>query len=112
MRRRLQLAAILFSLLLGSSAARAQDKLLTIDDLYDPVKRVNFAEAPPPRLQWLADGTAYLQAKLDPATGTRQLLKVDALTGKAAPFFDAAKMEAAFAALPGLSRDDARQIAH
>src|SRR6266540_3280192 len=70
----------------------AQDGLLTLDDLYDPEKRVNFSGNPPPGLIWL-DDSHYLQ-------GAR---KVNALTGEAAPLFDAAKMEAAFAKLPGVS---------
>jgi dipeptidyl-peptidase-4 len=37
---------------------------------------------------------------------------VNAATGVAVPFFDAAKMQAAFAALPGVSSDDARQLAN
>ncbi len=77
----------------------AQDGLLTLDDLYDPEKRVNFSGNPPPGLIWL-DDSHYLQ-------GAR---KVNALTGEAAPLFDAAKMEAAFAKLPGVSAGDAKQI--
>ena len=33
---------------LGVSTAEAQQKLLTLDDIYDPQKRVNFSGAPPP----------------------------------------------------------------
>ncbi len=90
----------------------AQEKSLTIDDIYDPVKKVNFDGSPPTILRWLKDGAHYLQSKRDPQTGTGQLLKVTALTGEAVPLFDAAKMEAALAKLPGLSREDARQLAH
>jgi dipeptidyl-peptidase 4 len=89
------LAATLFI----NCSASAQDKLLTLDDLYDPEKRVNFSGNPPPGLIWLDEGH-YLQ-------GAR---KVNALTGESAPLFDAAKMEAAFAKLPGVSAGDAKQI--
>ncbi len=41
-----------------------------------------------------------------------RLQKVNAATGEAVPFFDAAKMQAAFAALPGVSAQDARQLAN
>jgi len=34
-------------------SASAQDRLLTLDDLYDPEKRVNFSGNPPPGLIWL-----------------------------------------------------------
>ncbi len=82
-----------------NSLASAQNRLLTLDDLYDPEKRVNFGVGPPPRLTWL-DDRHYLQGSQ----------KVNALTGEAAPLFDAAKMEAAFASLPGVGADDAKQI--
>src|SRR5262245_18375398 len=89
------LTAILFFNFLAS----AQDKLLTLDDLYDPEKRVNFSGDPPAGLTWL-DDKYYLQ-------GAR---KVNAMTGEAAPFFDAATIEATFIRLPGISADDAKQI--
>ncbi|MGE0128832.1 MAG: S9 family peptidase [Blastocatellales bacterium] len=94
-----RLLFLLSAILFLNTLALAQDKLLTLDDLYDPEKRVNFGAGPPPRLTWL-DDRHYLQ-------GNR---KVNALTGEAAPLFDAAKMEAAFAKLPGISADDAKQI--
>jgi dipeptidyl-peptidase 4 len=105
--------ALLFALTLILSAAPplAQDKLLTLDDVYDPARRVNFTGSPALGLVWLADGKHYLQRRADPATGRTQLMKVDALTGQAAPFYDAAKMEAAFAKLPGFTAEVARQIA-
>jgi dipeptidyl-peptidase-4 len=97
-------------LLALSPAALAQEKMLTLDDIYDPQKRVDFSGSPP-RLRWLKSGTHYLQTRTDPRTRAVQLMKVNARTGEAAPFHDAAKMEAAFAALPGLSADEARRLA-
>src|SRR5438270_4143305 len=82
------------ALLACSSIALAQEKLLTIDDIYDPVKKVDFNAAPiSPR--WLKDGTHYLQTN-PPQAGKPRILKVNALSGEAVPFFDAAKMERAF----------------
>jgi dipeptidyl-peptidase-4 len=107
--RRLWLLSL--TLVFLTASGLAQDKLLTLDDIYDPVKRVNFSGTPPSGVTWLDDGRHYLQRKLDPQTGQMQLLKVEALTGRAEPFYDAAKMEAAFAKLPGLSAEDARRIA-
>ena len=89
------LVAILFL----SPFTSAQNKLLTLDDLYDPEKRVNFTGNPPLGLTWL-DDRYYLQGAS----------KVNALTGESAPLFDASKMEAAFAKLPGVSADDAKRI--
>src|SRR3989442_3453182 len=41
-----------------------------------------------------------------------RLLRVDAITGKSQPLYDAAKMEAAFASLPGINKDDAHRLAN
>src|SRR5256885_14611346 len=99
-------------LLCLSAQTFAQEKLLTVDDIYDPARRVNFSGSPPVDLQWLKDGQSYLQSKTDRATGQSQILKVNAVTGEAKPYFDAARMEAALAKLPGMSADDAKQLAH
>ena len=97
-------------LLCCPAAARAQQRQLTIEDIFDPAKRINFGGSPPANLVWTGDGESYLQARTE--AGATQLLKVNARTGKAAPFFDAAKMEAALAKLPGVSPEDARRLAH
>jgi dipeptidyl-peptidase-4 len=106
--RTLSLAAL--AVLFITTIAPAQNKLLTLDDLYspDPQKRVNLNGTPPAGLTWLDDKN-YLHRRFTPQTGM-QLLKVDAATGQSEPFYDAAKMEAAFAKLPGISASDARAI--
>ena len=111
MRKRFSLyAAIVFALALGSIAS-AQQKLLTIDDIYDPVKRVNF-NGTTPTVRWLKNGTHYLLTNEASRRDVPRIQKVEAATGEAVAFFDAAKMQAAFAALPGISSDDARQLAN
>src|SRR6059036_4145023 len=96
--RQLFLCPILL-LLLVSLSAFAQEKLLTIDDIFDPAKRVNFSGTPAnPR--WLKDGEHYIVVSKDRNAFPR-LLKVNAVTGKSEAFYNAAKMEAAFASLPG-----------
>ncbi|MGZ8844611.1 MAG: DPP IV N-terminal domain-containing protein, partial [Pyrinomonadaceae bacterium] len=103
-----QLIALLFLIVIPSVSA--QNKLLTIDDLFDPAKRVNFSGTPSnPR--WLKDGVHYIVVSKDRNAFPR-LLKVNAVTGASAPFYDAAKMQAAFAGLPGLSKEDARRLAN
>jgi dipeptidyl-peptidase-4 len=92
-------------------AARAQNKLLTIDDIFDPVKRVNF-NGSTPTIRWLKDGNHYLLTNEASRRDVPRLQKVNAATGEALPFFDATKMQAAFAALPGVSAQDARQLAN
>ena len=38
---------------------KAQNKLLTIDDIFDPDKKVNFSGSTP-TIRWLKDGNYYL----------------------------------------------------
>jgi len=93
----------------GAPASLAQQKLLTIDDIFDPAKRVNFSGSVP-TIRWLKDGTHYLQANDPSRTVMPRLQKVDAATGEAVPFFDTAKMEAAFRGVPGITAQQARQV--
>src|SRR6185503_6992227 len=102
--------AMSFLLSLGI-AVQAQNKLLTIDDIFDPVKKVNF-NGSTPTVRWLNDGKHYLVTNESSRRDVPRLQKVNAATGEATPLFDAAKMQAAFAALPGVSTDDARQLAN
>ncbi|HEU4388703.1 MAG TPA: S9 family peptidase [Blastocatellia bacterium] len=88
----------------------AQEKLLTIDDIYDPEARINFSGSPPPGIRWLKDGVHYLQRKEDPESRNVQMIKVNAATGRAAPLYDAAKMETAILKLPGVSTQDAARL--
>src|SRR5215207_9726861 len=97
-------------LLLCPAAARAQQKLLTIDDIYDPAKKVSFSGTAVSGLEWLKDGEHYLQSRK--AEGGGVLMRVNARTGQAAPFFDAARMEAALAKIRGVSAEDAKSLAH
>ncbi len=95
-----------------SASLLAQQKPLTLDDIYGQGTRVNFSGAPAPAFAWM-DGTHY--AWLRPTgqgRGTGVWMKVDAATGSTDPLFDAAKAEAALAALPGVSAADARQMVH
>ena len=108
--RRIIPFAIAFALFLPVHA-HSQQKLLTIDDIYDPAKHVNF-NGTIPNIRWLKDGTHYLLANDLSRKDLPRLQKVDAVTGEALPFLDAAKMEAAFAAIPGISAKDAKQIAN
>src|SRR5215217_6876477 len=94
-----------------SPSLKAQNKLLSIDDIFDPVKKVNF-NGTTPTVRWLKDGNHYLLTNEASRRDVPRLQKVNAATGEAVAFFDAAKMQAAFAALPGVSAQDARQLAN
>jgi len=99
-------------LALLSLPAIAQNKLLTIDDIFDPspARRVNFSGNPlNPR--WLKDGAHYIVVSKD-RNAFPKLLKVDAISGKSEPLYDAAKMEAAFASLPGINKEEAHRLAN
>src|SRR5437868_13375203 len=104
---------IAFVVLLSAAAAvRAQNKLLTIDDIYDPERRVNFGGTPSAGIRWLKHGDHHLQNKIDPQSHLPQIGRVDAAPGEALPLYDAAKMEAAFAKRGGFRSEEARRIAH
>jgi len=107
--RGLLLATVCLALL--TQSLKAQNKLLTIDDIFDPVKKVNF-NGTTPTIRWLKDGNHYLLTNEASRRDVPRLQKVNAATGEAVPFFDAAKMQAAFAALPGVTAEDARKLAN
>jgi len=90
---------------------RAQQKLLTIDDIFDPVKKVNF-NGTVPNIRWLKDGRHYLLANDPLKRDVPRLQKVDAVTGETVPFFDVAKMQAALMTLGGVTDQDAKQLAN
>ena len=102
---------VLLSLLAFSSIVSAQNKMLTVEEIFDPVKRVNFGGTTP-TIRWLRDGNHYLLTNEASRRDVPRLQKVNAATGEAVPFFDAAKMQAAFAALPGVNAQDARQLSN
>jgi len=88
----------------------AQQKLLTLDDIYGPTNRVNFSGAPAPTIEWI-DGTHYAWGR--PAADDRgavDWLNVSADTGVTAPLFDTARAEAALGALPGIGSEQARRL--
>lgn len=91
-------------LLLNSVSVFAQQKALTIDDIYDAERKLNVLKTAPPELTWLKDGEHYLEPRPE------GLYKVDAASGAAAPFYDYARMEKALAA-SGLSAADAASLA-
>ena len=90
--------------------AVAQQKLLSINDLYDPETRIDFSGDPASGLTWISD-THYLQSRRNPADQRTELVKVVATTGETEPLFDVAQMEASIAALPGITPGEARRIA-
>jgi dipeptidyl-peptidase-4 len=90
-----------------ASLAEAQEKMLSIDDIYDPQKRVRFSGNLTP-LQWNKDGSLR-QVKI--GAGGAEVYRFNALTGEAVPFYDKSKLEAALVPL-GIKAEDAKTIAN
>ena len=88
--------------------AQVGSRRLTIDDIYSPTRRINFSGTPETAITWL-DPATYLTRRRG-ANGV-EWLTVNAASGNTSSLFDAAAMEAAVASLPGVSRDEASQIA-
>jgi dipeptidyl-peptidase-4 len=110
MRPRPARAFAALAVLLAALPAAAQQKPLTLDDIYDPQKKVDFGGQPMTGLSWIND-THYLWPRTDPASQVTETMKVDALTGRAEPLFDAARLEAALGALEGVTPEDAKRQA-
>jgi len=100
--------------------AQPAQKPLTLDALYSPEKPVDFSGART-TITWLDDSSFVPQvsARFGRATGgsgsdtssDASPQKVDALTGNAEPLFDANKLAAALAKVPGLTPEDTRRYA-
>src|SRR4029079_14975944 len=111
-----RLAAIAALVALAAVPLRAQQKLLTIDDLYDPVKRVNFGPAGVDRGYTWIDDRQFLRLGGGPrgaqAGGRGDGMKFDGETGTEAPLSDASQLEAALAKRPGVTAVEAARASH
>ena len=94
--------------LVATGAAQNAQRALTIDTIYDPQARLDFNGAANANMTWL-DAASWLEVRGGRA-GT-EWVRVDAATGQRSQLFDAARMQDALAAMPGLDRDDAVQAA-
>lgn len=91
-------------------SAPARHEPLTLAALFDPEKRVDFSGKPPSGLVWL-DDAHYLWPRTDPVTKQLEWLRVEAVSGKTAPFADAARAARALAQLPGMNAERAARLA-
>ncbi|MEP6820208.1 MAG: S9 family peptidase [bacterium] len=110
MRNRCLLLSIMALILFQAPSVLAQNKLLTIDDIFDPAKKVNFSGTVP-TVRWLKDGKHYLLTDASKKDAPK-IQKVDAVTGEAVPFFDAIKMKSALMTLGGVTDQDAKELAN
>lgn len=88
--------------------AQAPSRSLSIDAIYDPQGRVDFTGAPTTNITWIDSETYLLIARSARGLEWR---RVNAASGEATPLFDAAKMEAALAELPGVTAERAGRVA-
>ena len=86
--------------LAATIAGQAPTRMLTIGSIYDPEQRIDFSGAPPTNLRWINDDT-YLQVRR--SSGNVEWLKVEAASGRTSALFDPARLEAALAAIPGMT---------
>jgi dipeptidyl-peptidase-4 len=100
MKKNLWLFIAVFAL---ASVVSAQDKMLSIDDIFDPQKRVNFSGRPT-FVQWNKDGTTYKQVQ------NQMLMRVNALTGDATAFFDNKKLVSVLTQTSGFSLEEANKL--
>jgi len=101
---------VTFCVCLVAAAASAQQKPLTLDVIDGPATRVNFSGTPAPAFAWIdANHYAWPRTAEDGREAV-DWMKVDATSGSSVPLFDAARAEAAIAALPGIAAEDARRI--
>src|SRR5690606_39109504 len=77
---------LIFAVFSFVSVTTAQEKLLTLEEIYSPdrTKRVNFSGSPT-RFGWATEGTAFKQVR------DNKLLRVDAITGEAVSYLDTAR---------------------
>ncbi len=88
----------------------AQQKTLTLDDLYHPDRETRLV--PPSRglPTWISD-THFVIASPRAPLPAGTIEKVDAATGKGEPWLDASKLADALGKLPGVSADEAKRLA-
>ena len=96
------------AVLLASGSGLAQQRALTVDEIYDPEQRVDFSGETPSGLTWLSN-TRYLQRVRDETSRATRLLSVDAETGDVESLLDVEELETAIADIPGMSRAAARR---
>src|SRR5689334_3075927 len=101
---------LLVAILALPRLSAAQEKQLSVDDIYDPVRRVDF-NGVVPDITWLPDGRSYLLTNADPRRGAVGLRKVDVSSGRDEPFLDTGRFERALGAIAGIAPAEAHEIA-
>ncbi len=92
------------------TAPAVEEGLLTVDLLYHPDRKIEFAGTPPRILRWLEDGKHYVERREDPESKLPELLRVEAETGESQPLYDLARIRGAFSRLEGLGEAQAKAL--
>ena len=102
-----KITVVLVAFLLSVSVAAAQEKLLTVDDIFspDPAVRIPFSGTAV-RLIWTADGKSFRQMQ------SGKLVRVNAETGEATPFFDSERFASALQTVAGVAAAEAERISN
>jgi dipeptidyl-peptidase 4 len=105
----MRVAALCLGAIGTAVSLSAQSKgVLTVDAIYHPERRVAFSGSPADGISWL-DAATYIVVRQ--SGSGYEWLKVEATSGRTSPLFDAERMEAALASLPGVTRAEARPLA-
>ncbi|MDQ3633078.1 MAG: S9 family peptidase [Acidobacteriota bacterium] len=81
---------------------------LTIDDIYNPQKKVAFSGFPSSGLRWSSDGTSFVKQRK--AANGLQFVRVNAKTGEETVYFDSVDVVTALTKI-GLPLEEAKPIA-
>ncbi len=95
---------LLIAFIAFASVAWAQDRMLTLDDIFDPDKPVPFSGRPIQIRGWSKDGSSYLQFV------NGQMLRVNPATGQTSPLYDSKKLVSILTQTPGFTLDEANRI--
>lgn len=100
---------LLLCLVLAATAAHAQKRVVTMDEIYDPARRIEFAGVAQANIQWI-DDTRLLWAITGSNLGVTEVLEVNATNGRTKPFFDTSKLQALLQKEAGATEAEARAI--
>jgi hypothetical protein len=102
-----RLVLLLALSIVGGGSVAAQQRLLTLDDIYDPAARVSFGGRPASGFAWI-DEQRYTWPR--DAAGGIEWVVAHVQDDGVRPLFDPGKMEAALAKLPGIGPDASRRL--
>jgi len=88
----------------------AQQNVLTLADLYDPDRRIDFDGSVPTGLTWL-DNDTYIAKRLVGDPFESPFVRVDAISGERTALIDVDSFEETLRMLPSISQADARDLA-